>query len=350
MLAVKTKNTSKIMQKLNFLTLAFFIFFVSCSEVFAGASLPKLDSDTPSYKAAEIDLSNKWLNSKPLKIAYQEGKVVLIDFWTYSCINCIRTLPHMNALYEKYADQGLVIIGIHAPEFDFEKDQKNVEAAIKKFGIKYPVAMDNDLKTWRNFNNQYWPAHYLIDQAGSVVYTHFGEGEYEKMENNIRALLKIPNKVEEKKSDLSWFGLTKQTPETYFGFLRMQRNANEDRKNFYFPAELPLHNFAFSGKWAVKGEYAEVLENKGALRLNFQAKKVFFVMESKDKKPVEVVVKIDGRKITAAESGVDVVDGVIKVSESRLYEVVSLKKSSNEIVELEAKRGGLRVYAVTFGN
>ena len=134
------------------------------------------------------------MNSAPLDKTALKGKVVLIDFWTYSCINCIRTLPYLKAWYEKYKDQGLVIIGVHAPEFAFEAKIENVEKAIQKFGITYPVAMDNDFSTWKNYKNRYWPAHYLIDRTGQVVYSHFGEGQYELTEANIRQLLGLKEK------------------------------------------------------------------------------------------------------------------------------------------------------------
>jgi thiol-disulfide isomerase/thioredoxin len=157
----------------------------------SGAKTELIDPLPKKYSTPEIAGIEKWFNSKPLKISSLKDKVVLIDFWTYSCINCLRTLPHINELHEKYADKGLVIIGIHAPEFDFEKNQKNVEMAIKRFVIKYPVGLDNGLKTWHNFKNHYWPAHYLIDKKGRIVYAHFGEGKYDVMENNVVALLVI---------------------------------------------------------------------------------------------------------------------------------------------------------------
>ena len=182
--------------------LGFLVVVVACNSAFAFGKSPQLFSNVEDRRAPEIEGITKWLNSKPLKISEQKGKVVLVDFWTYSCINCIRTLPHMNDLQEKFGDKGLVIIGIHAPEFDFEKDEKNVAAAVKRFDIKYAVGLDNNRKTWDSFENRYWPAHYLIDQDGNIVYTHFGEGEYDVMENNIRALLKISGKSAAKKDSV----------------------------------------------------------------------------------------------------------------------------------------------------
>lgn len=318
----------------------FFIILVSCNNVFA--------LEESKHKSAEIDGITKWFNSKPLKISDQKGKVVLVDFWTYSCINCIRTLPHMNALQEKYGDKGLVIIGVHAPEFDFEKDEQNVAAAIKRFGIKYPVAMDNNRKTWDNFENRYWPAHYLIDQQGNVVYHHFGEGAYDVMDNNIRELLKISkNSSQIKKEDIS--ASSKETPETYLGFDRAARNSNENKKNFVFPQKLDLHHWAFSGKWKILSQNSQATAAEDALRLNFYAKKVFLVMDSQDGKAINVEIKLNGNKIAQDQAGADVKDGVATIKESRLYELVATKSAAKAILEIKTSRAGLRVYAFTFG-
>jgi thiol-disulfide isomerase/thioredoxin len=146
-----------------------------------------------SYPAPEITGIEKWLNSEPLTLQQLKGKVVLVDFWTYTCINCIRTLPYVKRWHEKYKDQGLVVIGMHTPEFPYERSTENVMAAIKRFDIKYPVAQDNNYATWEAYNNRYWPAAYLINKKGQVVYTHFGEGRYEETEAAIRALLAEPN-------------------------------------------------------------------------------------------------------------------------------------------------------------
>jgi len=257
----------------------------------------------------------------------------------------------MNELQEKYGDKGLVIIGIHAPEFDFEKDEKNVAAAIKKFGIKYAVGLDNDRKTWKNFDNQYWPAHYLIDQGGNIVYTHFGEGAYDVMDNNIRALLKISGKSMVKKPETLWFsGIDEVTPETYLGFERAARNANDGDKVFAFPSTLPLHFWALNGKWKIEAQHSRALDANAALRLYFGAKKVFLVMDSKDGKPINVELKLNNKKIAKNEAGIDVKDGAVVVSEARLYELVQSKNSIKSTLEIVANRPGLRVYAFTFGN
>ncbi|SAL42579.1 redoxin domain-containing protein [Caballeronia udeis] len=152
----------------------------------SGASAVPLKNSTPAPEFGGID---KWLNSEPLSIGQLRGKVVLVDFWTYTCINCINTLPYVKDWNQKYKDQGLVVIGVHTPEYPFERNTDNVKTAIKRFNITYPVAQDNRYATWSAYNNQYWPAFYLIDKKGQVVYSHFGEGEYDKTEAQIRALL-----------------------------------------------------------------------------------------------------------------------------------------------------------------
>jgi len=299
------------------------------------------------YAAPEISGINKWFNSNPLKISDLKGKVVLIDFWTYSCINCIRTLPHMNELQKKYGDKGLVIIGIHAPEFAFEKNDKNVAAAIERFGIKYAVAMDNDLQTWNNFQNRYWPAHYLINQQGEVVYTHFGEGAYDVMEKNISALLNLSIEAAEKRAEENF--TQNQSPETYLGLDRGERNANTTLRKLAFPKNLSLHNWALNGSWKIYDQYSQSTAKNAALRFNFHAKKVFLVMDSADKKTIKVAVKLDGNEISTEDAGIDVHGGSVAVSDSRLYELIDLSKAKDGVLEIISSRPGLRVYAFTFG-
>ncbi len=310
-------------------SLGFLIIIVSCNSAFAFNGGPQLISDLKKYHAPEIEGITSWLGSNPIKISEQKGKVVLVDFWTYSCINCIRTVPLMNELQEKYGDKGLVIVGVHAPEFDFEKDEKNVAAAIKKFGIKYAVGLDNNRKTWQNFSNKYWPAHYLIDQNGDVVYRHFGEGKHDLMDNNIRALLKISGKplAEEKHSWFSGFTQEELPPEMYLGRERADRNINDNRKILDYPTEFPMNHWALFGKWKIEAQYSQTLNENAALRLNFRgAKKVFLVMDSLDGKAINVEVKLSGSRVSD-RAGADVKNGFVIVDESRLYELVRMKNS-----------------------
>src|SRR3989338_2195405 len=227
-------------------------------------------------KASEIRGISGWLNSEPLTLESLKGKVVLVDFWTYSCINCIRTIPYIEGWYEKYKDNNFVILGIHAPEFDFEKDKKNVESAIQKYSISYPVALDNDHKTWNAFNNRYWPEHYLIDVDGNIRYQHFGEGRYAETENSIQKLLleaglltvdKVVQVVEPPAgADFSGIG----TPEIYLGYLRINNVGNMDEKvptekpfTFAEPATIEKNKFYFSGTWKIGPEFAEYVGKKG---------------------------------------------------------------------------------------
>lgn len=306
-------------------------------------------SMTRFVKAPEIVGITKWFNSDPLTLAQLKGKVVLIDFWTYSCINCIRTLPHIKSWYEKYKDQGLVIIGVHSPEFPFEGKPDNVAAAIKKFGITYPVAMDNDFATWKNYNNRYWPAHYLIDRDGNLVDSHFGEGAYAETENKIRKLLSIaPTK--ETKADVSAVSFG-QTPETYLGANRAARFASpESRKaeqTYSLPESLRLHEWALQGAWQTRGDSIVSAEANAKLKLHFLAGKVFLVLGSRDGTPVTVRVHVEGG---GANNSPDVHDETLTVTEHRLYELARLKGVTDGVITLSAEKPGLEAYAFTFGS
>jgi thiol-disulfide isomerase/thioredoxin len=300
-----------------------------------------------SYQAPEIVGIQQWFNGEALQISNLKGKVVLVDFWTYSCINCLRTLPHMNKLYEKYHDKGLVIIGVHSPEFFFEKNPKNVAKALTKYGIKYSVALDNDMKTWNNYNNRYWPAHYLINQEGKVVYTHFGEGAYDVMDNNVKSLLGIDSGDKEAKAKDQTKISKEQTPETYLGSERGSRNFNDSDRNFIFPKDLPKHTWALQGDWKVDSQFVESRNAGDSLKFNFLAKKVFLVMASENGEEINVKVLVNGKQ---KDLGGDVKNGVVKVKNSELYEIVNLSKGEGGVVEIESDSAGLQAYAFTFGD
>jgi len=303
------------------------------------------------YAAPEFAGLKEWMNSAPLTMAELKGKVVLIDFWTYSCINCIRTLPHVTAWDRKYRDQGLVIIGIHAPEFEFEKDTDNVRKAVKKYGIDYPVAQDNELRTWENFKNRYWPAHYLINQQGEIVYTHFGEGKYDVTENNIRHLLGLTDKVEGSNSPLPY--ATHQTPETYLGYGRAARYVGggvmRDTASAYtYPDSIPEHSWALNGTWSVGEEKSTTGAPDASLRLNFKAKKVFLVLGSATGEPVQADITLNGKDL-GDDSGKDIQDSMLTVTDHRLYELIDLKDAQGGVIEIKAQSPGLEAYAFTFG-
>lgn len=294
-----------------------------------------------SFPAPDFKDVDEWINSPPLSISNLRGKVVLIDFWAYSCINCIRTLPYLKDWYKKYHDQGLVIVGVHSPEFDFERDPKNVENAVVSAAITYPVALDNEFGTWKSYNNLYWPAHYLIDKRGNVVYEHFGEGEYDVTENNIRYLLgikePIPN-VDETR------GYENISPETYLGYKRAARFASKEiilknEPNIYsYSGRLDVNEWALNGRWIVHSEKIIAAQKDASVKINFAGKKVFAVMGAGEKN-IKVTVKLNG-----------VEHGTLDVMTHKLYNLLDLTKGSGGILELTATEANLEIYTFTFGN
>lgn len=304
------------------------------------------------YPAPEFVGIEKWLNSNPITMASLKGKVVLIDFWTYSCINCVRTLPYITKWDSTYRDKGLVIIGVHAPEFEFEKDIGNVNNALLAHNIKYPVAIDNKLDTWTAFKNRYWPAHYLINQEGKVVYTHFGEGNYAETENNIRHLLGLDKKTDAAPdSPVSSKG---QTPETYLGNSRTNNFSSPEKMakdiiNFSLPKFLPTDHWALSGKWRIEDERIVSMEAGAKLQLNFTAGKTFLVLGTQNKKPLKATLTLNGEAISAI-AGKDAPNGIITVKNQTLYELVNQKSVKNGLLEITTLDAGIEAYAFTFGN
>lgn len=303
------------------------------------------------YKAPDFAGITTWLNSPPLTMQGLRGKVVLVDFWTYSCINCIRTLPYITAWGKKYRDKGLVIVGVHSPEFAFEKNPANVRAAVQRFGIRYPVALDNDLSTWVNFQNRYWPAHYLIDRQGRVVYTHFGEGDYDVTEDNIRYLLGLKGEAAPMPAAAPY--APGQTPETYLGYGRAERFAGGDplkedvAADYRFPKRLDRHAWALDGEWRVGAE--RITAGRGAaLRLHFYARKVFLVLGSATGEPVTARLLLNGKPV-GASAGRDAANGVVKIDGHRLYELVDQGELGDGELTIEADPG-LTAYAFTFGS
>ena len=310
------------------------------------------------YPAPEFQGIEAWLNSDPLTMQSLKGKVVLVDFWTYSCINCVRTLPYVTEWDRKYRDQGLVIVGVHAPEFEFEKNIENIKSAIGKNDIRYPVAVDNHLSTWVNFKNQYWPAHYLIDRNGNVVYTHFGEGKYDVTENNIRYLLgfKQPADVNATMPPR----LLDETPETYLGYARAERFVSlsaqqRDEVASYLPPHMvPEHNWSLGGLWKVTDQKVTALEKGSYLRINFKAKKVYLVMgttavPSSPDDLQKVSLKLNGAPLSPEMSGKDVLKAKVTISGHTLYELVSQPTPENGLLEITAENPGIEMYAFTFG-
>jgi thiol-disulfide isomerase/thioredoxin len=317
-----------------------------------GAALPKL------FPAPAIQGTQQWFNTpggRALDLASlrRQRRVVLLDFWTYTCINCIRTLPQLKAWDAKYRSAGLTIVGVHTPEFPFEKDVGNVRSAVAQNGIRYPIAQDNDYVTWNAYRNQYWPAEYLIDANGVVRYVHFGEGEYPKTERAIRSLLA-------EAGDTSLGGMVgaraqvptgQVTPETYLGSARAAGFVNgkivEGVHEYGAGSpDLPPDRLAYRGRWGIAPDGA-VAGPRARLFLSFHARDVYLVLGSPGQAR-SVRVLLDGHPIRAADAGPDVRAGTVTVGAQRLYRLVSLPKAGDHMLELRPE-AGTRGYAFTFG-
>jgi cytochrome c biogenesis protein CcdA/thiol-disulfide isomerase/thioredoxin len=327
----------------------------------AHVSQAKLLADARGLKdlgaAPEFTETEDWFNTpddRPLTLTGLRGRVVLVDFWTYTCINCIRTLPYLKAWDAAYRKDGLTIVGVETPEFQFEHDAGNVQNAIEQFGLKYPVVQDNQMGTWNAYGNEYWPADYLIDATGQVRYATFGEGDYERTETAIRALLaqsgaqvgamSTPTNVVTPSEEA--------TPETYLGTDRAQGWVNgpvsglHDYGTGSHPS-LQLNDFAYTGSWRISAQPAEAASDAG-LELEFEAKNVYLVLSPSSRGPSTVQVLLDGHPIPAAEAGSDVHDGVVTVTGQRLYSLVSLPGDEQHRLTLRFAPG-VTGYAFTFG-
>ena len=306
---------------------------------------------TNEGQAPEFAGIEKWLNTedgKPLTMASLRGKVVLVDFWTYSCINCIRTLPYVTKWYEKYKDQGFVVVGVHTPEFEFEKKESNVREALVRHQITYPVAMDNDYATWQAYHNRYWPAHYLIDREGNIRQTHFGEGGYDETEQAIQDLLGGTKATEINNPQYETYA---KTSETYVGYGRMERfNSVEPLQkdtaaHYSLPTVLSSGGLALAGEWNVKKEYA--IPSKGAaLNMQFESREVFLVMRPRAGTSSHVKVFVDG---IAQSFGEDNQSGIVTVDTDRLYKLIHLDQPGKHLLRLEFQDENVEVYAFTFG-
>ena len=336
--------------------------------------------------AAEVEGIDAWINSDPLTIAELKGKVVLVDFWTYTCINCIRTFPYLKQWHSKYADDGLVILGIHTPEFEFEKDYDNVVQATRDNGIIWPVAQDNDYITWENYSNRYWPAKYLVDKDGFVRYTHFGEGAYAETEEQIRLLLA------EAGADLSDDSLVLPadqgldltlldarngpiTPELYAGYQRnlsaawsvwgayvVQPEYFENRDevvSLRAPIELVPNKIYFNGLWSIREESSqharETSEYEDYIVLIYSAKSVNAVLTSESKKPYRVLLTMNGEPLTEENKGRDVIIGAngesyIEAGVARLYELVDNPQYlPGQVLLMSSNSPDFGLFAFTFG-
>lgn len=299
-----------------------------------------------NMQAPELTGITAWLNpDKPFTLKSLRGKVVLIDFWTNQCINCIHTLPYITKWYDKYKDQGFVVVGVHTPELAYERTTESIQKAIELYGIHYPIAQDNNYATWNAYNNQYWPAEYLIDAKGNIRAAHFGEGDYDKSEEEIKQLLKEAGQnVDEKMVTVNAQTPSESSsPETYLGYKRIERFNSPEKivpdgeNNYSYGQNLPKDYFEYGGKWIVGSERA--MPNVGStLQFNFTAKEVYLVMRPKAGVVGKVRVYQDGKVV-----------GEVSVDKDKLYTLVSLPKVENHLLKLEFLDNNLEVYAFTFG-
>jgi thiol-disulfide isomerase/thioredoxin len=326
----------------------------------AAADLP-VEGNFPS-----LDGAVTWLNSPPLTAQALRGKVVLVDFWTYSCINCLRTIPYVRAWADKYRSQGLVVIGVHAPEFAFEKDIDNVRRAVKELDLDYPIAIDNDYAIWNAFNNQYWPAHYFIDAQGRIRHHHFGEGGYAESEKIIQQLLaeagrtgvagnivQVSANGAEAAADMP----DVQSPETYIGYQRAENFASTDPAAADAPhvyalaPQLTLNQWGLTGDWTVMAERAVLNEADGWITYRFHARDLHLVLgPGLDGKPLQFRILLDG-KAPGADRGADVdAQGNGSVTEHRLYQLVRQNGAIlDRTFEIQFLDPGVEAFAFTFG-
>jgi len=313
--------------------------------------MPKEEKSRKFPAAKELAGIQGFINTDNLKLSDLVGQqVILVDFWTYSCINCQRTLPYLNAWHKKYADQGLTIVGVHTPEFAFEQKQENVQAAVDKYAIKYPVVLDNEYATWQAYGNRYWPRKYLIDIDGYIVYDHIGEGAYEETEQKIQELL------QERAERLQTNQLINQeisrpaaisrsegvnSPEVYFGANRNEFLGNgaarqRGTQSFAAPADTPLNQLFLDGQWDIQPEYATNLTAPAKIRFRYQAKEVYMVASAEE--PVKVAITQDGQPV-----------GQITIKADQLYTLMSNPAAGEHTLELVAESPGLKAFTFTFG-
>ena len=311
-------------------------------------------------KAPEFENIKAWINSKPLSIKNLKGKVLLLDFWTYSCINCLRSLPHIKQIYEKYKNNNFILIGMHAPEFDFERLTNNVEKAVKDLNIKYPVALDSDNTTWQLYGNRYWPKQTLIDANGKIRYGHAGEGGYNEIEENIVKLLnengeKINFKHDSKEEFKLNLGIS---PETYAGSSRNNGIGNGalcipgSCNHYVDPKKYELNIIYLDGGWVQDNEYLKHEGKKGSLIFNYNAHSINAVLVP-HKNVFDVTIYLDNKYLSKENSGKDIrfkgKVSYVKVDKPRLYDLTKSKNLEQHTLKLETSSKDFKLYAFTFG-
>jgi len=340
--------------------------FVVPIETFSGEKNMVQQNFPMGGELGSLDSATEWLNSQPLTAAKLQGKVVVVDIWTYTCINWLRTLPYVRAWADKYKDRRLVVVGVHSPEFEFEKNVDNVRRAAQELNVNYPIVIDSDHAVWRAFNNQFWPALYVIDANGHIRYRHFGEGEYEKSERAIQQLLAeagtggrnqqlVSVDAHGLEAAADWASL--KSPENYLGYERTERFASPgdavlDKSQIYaVPARLRLNEWALSGDWTMREQATVLNKPNGWIAIRFHARDLNLVMGPAARgNSVRIRVLIDGQPPGAAH-GLDVDDqGNGTVSEQRLYQLIRQPKPIvNRQFEIEFLDPGVEAYAFTFG-
>ncbi|MDH3192444.1 MAG: redoxin domain-containing protein [Nitrosopumilus sp.] len=321
--------------------------------------------DKSKFKMApELVGISHYLNTTHEELTEQiKDKVVLYDIWTYSCINCIRTLPYITAWNEKYSDDGLLIIGIHSPEFEFEKEPDNVQMAIDKHGITYPVVMDNEMETWKAFENRYWPRKYIVDHEGYIRYDHIGEGAYQETEKVIQKLLEeraasIGLQIASTESlvDIKEFDHTNfRTPELYFGYkfaqgrnqLGSSEGFNQNQIIKYSePEKIELHKFYPIGEWKNLEDSMEMISDTGSIKIQFNAKEVNIVTANY----ANLEIFLDGKSLQSKYAGKDLqTENKITVTEPGLYNIINSQESSSHILEIKVSNPGFKIFTFTFG-
>jgi thiol-disulfide isomerase/thioredoxin len=301
-----------------------------------------------------------FLNTKPLSDSALKNKVVVYDFWTYSCVNCVRTLPYLEEWHERYARDGLMLVGVHSPEFEFEKNHDNVRAAVKRLGVTYPVVFDDDMDIWNAFNNQYWPAKYVTDRMGNVRYVHFGEGEYKQTEDVLRLLLGVPKGAprakDPKKATADLVHVP--TPETYLGTLRGGGLAGQELKSgthrYRMPKEIGRNLLGLEGDWNATQEFIESTDAHETLALNYHAGEVNLVMARTRKNPTYAVVELDGKPVPAKYRGKDLIEQdtqtIVRIDAADLYNLIANGPEGDHILRVHPGGAAVQLYAFTFGN
>jgi thiol-disulfide isomerase/thioredoxin len=351
-------NNAASLQQKNFVPAAIFE---------ENGTITRVQIDKSQFKLApELTKITSYINSQPITLADLRGKVVLVDFWTYSCINCIRTIPYLNAWHEKYADDGLVIVGIHTPEFEFEKDYNNLKAAVKKFDIKYPIAQDNEKDTWNAYENLYWPRKYLIDTEGYIRYDHIGEGAYAETEKVIQSLLAerteyiggnvtFDQSISNPESSQSVNFDRINTPELYLGYeySRTPLGSSEGYKpdqvvKYTIPDDSKIvpNRIYLAGEWKNNNDHMELQSEVGRILLPYSAKAVNIVAGGSG----ELNILEDNSKLDNSSRGTDISeDGTVKIDGQRLYNIVGHEQYGNHNIAIEVVGKGFQIYTFTFG-